>query len=176
MKHSVATFFHMDPNKITYQDIRQFGASITNLSFSTSQQTIKQSAPKDAAELCNHSAKVHDAHYSTHAINRTELIYSEYHQTLGEDIELPQTNISWTKVSSTNQERALKLLCGEASTFRSKEQQQMIDICCNDWEKHSFFAIACGGGKSLSVLVPVVAEFLSCRFTGCRFLLCPMLS
>ena len=172
MKDSVASHFCIDSTTFSDLDIRHLWTSASNLLFNENGYNGSLVAVGDAAEMSNHSAQIHKKYYSTYEANRQETMYGMYHRFFGENT-VSNTEVEWAEVSKESQLKALRLLCGPSATFHSKNQQEMVNICCNDRDRHNFFGIECGGGKSMAVLVPVTAEFLLKRQTGIRVFVVP---
>jgi superfamily II DNA helicase RecQ len=174
MKDSVANHFGIDRSVISDKDIRKLWTTITNLVFEDPGRSGRLVAEKDAAELCNHTSTIHNNFYATHLVNRMEMMYDTYHAFLGQHSRKNTDTVQtmFIEISREFQTKSLQFLFGGNATFRVG-QDRMIDICCNNHEKHNFIKLPCGGGKSLSVLLPVTAQYLMRCYGGCNIFIVP---
>ena len=110
--------------------------------------------------------------YSTWIENSEEALFDHYHRCLGETF-LDAPVIQFTPFSDATLTASLKELLGKRSVYRSKEQEQMVQIAANSVLRHSYIGLPCGQGKSLSWLVPMMASYLSGRHVGIRIVILP---
>lgn len=175
MNNAASSLLHVDPNSVTDLDLRHLFATAVNILFSDSSRQGTLSVNQEAAQMCNHTESTHRLFYSSKHVNSEAIRFAMYHEFFGENrtIQARARSLNWEPISVETQLSALRLMCGSEASFHSAEQQQMVDICCNEAARHNIFLLPCGMGKTFSVLGPVVAEFLMKRQTGTRILVVP---
>jgi hypothetical protein len=110
--------------------------------------------------------------YGTWLENSEEAMYDHYHHSLGEAIFDPPV-VDFTPLSASVLKSSLKEMLGRKASYRSMEQECMVDIAANSVVRHSFIGLPCGQGKSLSWMVPTVASYLAGRHVGLRIVILP---
>lgn len=114
------------------------------------------------AEMSGHSVETHEQYYSS-AIDK-ETFFEKYHQGLGEDVLFETDSLARQLIPSlvTEEEalHVLKMMLGVNARFLSELQKQLILDSCNNMYKHTFCTIGCGGGKSMSWMVPPMRQSL----------------
>ncbi len=175
MKNALCAHFQIDPKIVSSLDIRHLYTTITNIIYNDHVTENKLVASPHGAQLNNHSHAIHQQHYATVITGSHDRMIEAYHSFLGETMHNSDRNfsISMEPISATQQQRALQSLFGQLSMAHDEDQEKMIDLSCNSNNKHKFFGLRCGLGKSLSILVPVVNEKLSRRGNRCRILVNP---
>lgn len=175
MKNALCAHFQIDPKVVSTIDIRHLYTTITNIIYNDRSNTNELVANINGAQLNNHTHAMHQQFYATTIIGSEEKMIETYHSFLGETMHHSDRNFNLTlePVSATQQIRSLQCLFGQMTIFHDQEQQKMIDLSCNSHDRHKFFGLRCGLGKSLSILVPVVNEKISRRGSKCRVLVNP---
>lgn len=173
MKHVICALFHLDPNSISDLDIRHFFATVVNILYSDPSNFGTLTADQDAAQLCNHTEATHRMFYASEHANREQIMIAMYHNFFGGNAVAPQGEVSLEPITEGVQLNALRLMCGNEASFHSESQRKMVDLCCNDRSRHKLIVLGCGEGKTMSALLPVVAEFLLKRQTGIRLFVVP---
>ena len=165
--------FSIDPKITTAVDIRHLYTSATNVLAENSKERLV--ADSAGAMSNNHTPAVHEAFYATIRIGEIAKRINRYHKFFGECQEgLGQTiGLMDSLISKAQQIRALQTLFGEQATFTGPDQELMINSSCNSLQRHKYFGIPCGHGKSLSLLIPLVVEKNLRRFSGCRIIVLP---
>ena len=175
MKMTICEKFGLDPNVVSMIDIRKLYTSATNLIYAKMEEEEKLSADGRAARMSNHTPASHKSYYETTKIGWEARWYDWYHGFFGETIHGSDFGFSFAQepVSTEAQTNALQTLFGQLATFNSTDQKRMVDLSCNSHDMHKFFGLPCGVGKTLSVLIPIVNEKLTKRFSGCRVFIVP---
>ncbi len=175
MKNALCAHFQIDPKIVSALDIRHLYTTITNIIYNEHSNSNELVANITGAQLNNHTHAMHQQFYATTIIGSEAKMIETYHSFLGETMHHSDRNFSLTMepVTSTQQIRSLQCLFGQMALVRDQDQQKMIDISCNSHDRHKFFGLRCGLGKSLSILVPVVNEKISRRGSKCRILVNP---
>lgn len=143
--------------------MRHLWTSICNYLFPGNNNNFDKSLVStvgSVAEMSGHTADTHERFYSS--MIEKETFYNTYHHGLGEDITV-DSSIEPIMGFATYADilHCLKVLFGANATFLSDLQYQMINDACNNQTKHSFCTIGCGGGKSLSWVIPPIRESLN---------------
>ena len=143
--------------------MRHLYTSICNYLFPANNNNFDKSIVSTVAciaEMSGHSAETHEQFYSS-TINK-ETFFDKYHQSLGEDITIDTTLIDPLDLASQSDVlRCLKVLLGMNANFLSELQRDLLMDSCNNHSKHTICTIGCGGGKSLSWIVPAVRYSLN---------------
>lgn len=173
MKHAICQHFGMDHKQVSLFDIRQMYTSITNEIYN--KFPSEKIADDAGAELNNHSAAVHAMHYPTAIIGSEDKRYDMYHQALGESNHPSDCHyqLSLQPASETQILRALQSLFGQLAQFTSDEQLDMVRYSFNSRSRHKFYGLTCGGGKSLSIILPLAYEKTTMQYGGCRIFVLP---
>eukprot|EP01082_Thalassiosira_pseudonana_P006762 g15152.t1 g15152 contig21:689206-692156(+) len=101
-------------------------------------------------------------------------IFRKYHAMLGEDQCMNSNQaIHFKQVSDGTMLESLRMLFGKDANFNSPEQKQMVQYCCQHSSNHKFIIIGCGGGKTLSLLIPVISSIITHHDIGCRIFIVP---
>ena len=110
------------------------------------------SASTDAAESAGHCLGTHDKHYNCNV--GLEYSFRIWHEKLGAPLQHKPyfTNRS---VTVSEIENHLSCMYGDEGKFLSKEQRRLVENACNNTERHCFGGLVCGGGKTLSISLPV---------------------
>lgn len=158
----IASIFDL-PSNCSSLVMRHLWTSICNYLFPGNNNNFDKSIVTTAgsiAEMSGHSAETHERFYSS-TIEK-ETFYNDYHRGLGEDITVDST-IEQPIGFATKADilHCLKVLFGARANFLSDLQFHMIEDACNNQTKHSFCTICCGGGKSLSWVIPPIRESLN---------------
>jgi hypothetical protein len=175
MKDSIGDIFNFGSNSTSKIDIRKLYTSICNCVFADPTKGTQLIADDEACVMNNHSAGSHLTSYATTLANSEEIMFEKYHEALGEvtiknfygRIEV-RPHFGDDDILS-----ALQDLVGVHADYRDFEQKQMLRLVCNSYDKHKFFGIACGGGKSLSILVPIVVRLQASLAVGCQIVIEP---
>jgi hypothetical protein len=167
VKDAVSKLFGIGRKDVDLSSVRQLWTSIAN----TCLGNHSHSATGSAATTSNHTEKTHQRNYMTLDDNFEEQFYSSYHKSLG---ECPvQHQMSICTISNETMDHSLQILCGKNAVYRHSEQADMCKIACNSYGKHKFYLVEPGGGKTLSLLMPLVSAFISNHFIGIRILVLP---
>ena len=139
--------------------MRHLYTSICNHLFPSSTDHLEGnmvSAIEDIAEMSGHTTETHDRYYSSSICKESQ--FDKYHCALGAHILLDSTENTQPLKIATESDclHYLKLLFGAKSNFFSKNQSRMVMNACNNIIKHTFCSIGCGGGKSLSWIIPAL--------------------
>ena len=143
-------------------DVRQFITSLVDVLDCSTDGTLV-SNDQDSMKSC-HSTATARKYYSTYSMDKEESGYDSYHKKLGEPIlETPEAGV--LPFSAEDLLLALDRLLGSSGKgeYRSEGQRQMVDWAANTDARHSIAGLPCGGGKSMSYLVPALAAVLGCR-------------
>lgn len=173
MKHALCKHFGIDPKVISATDIRHLYTTINNIIHDKSQPTLI--ADDEGARANNHTPGVHQQWYKTSIIGAEARRFSLYHDTLGESSITSDCNycLELEPISDWQMTTALRGMFGHQATFNSKEQQDMVRFSCNSRDKHKYYGLRCGYGKTLSLLIPIAIEKKTMRFSGCRVFVLP---
>ena len=143
--------------------IRSFITSIQNIIFpETSTDSPYISCEPFVAEMSGHTAETHTKQYSSYDPSKKEKVYKKMHECMGELVHNHNTVIGLTNQSRLSDEflnETLKLLYGPGATYQSSLQKKMVLCSANEYQKHAFIGIPCGGGKSLSWILPTLTRF-----------------
>jgi hypothetical protein len=175
IKDSIGKIFNFESNAISKIDIRKLYTTISNCVFADPTKGTQIVANDEACVMNNHSAVSHRSSYATTLANGEEIMFEKYHEALGE-VKTHSLNGRIQVVAQFSDASilsALQDLVGPDATFRDFQQKEMLRSVCNSVERHKFFSIACGGGKSLSVLVPIVAKLKASLMVGCQIVVEP---
>jgi superfamily II DNA helicase RecQ len=152
------------------RDVRQLWAGLINCITSS----LKLLPSKVGAEMCNHTLETHQKSYDTRLFDEESQIFRKYHAMLGEDQCMNSNQaIHFKQVSDGTMLESLRMLFGKDANFNSPEQKQMVQYCCQHSSNHKFIIIGCGGGKTLSLLIPVISSIITHRDIGCRIFIVP---
>ena len=136
--------------------MRHLYTSICNYLFPGSANNFDESvvsSVEEVAEMSGHSSQTHRRHYSS-IINR-EYFFRKYHQSLGAEFLVDDNNDTPLGLASVEDcLYCLRVLLGVSATFLSETQKDMILDSCNNFTRHSVCLIGCGGGKSMSWIIP----------------------
>ena len=140
--------------------MRHLYTSICNYLFPSNGNNINSgrvSTVNDVAEMSGHSAETHDAYYSS-GVNK-EAMFDKYHEGIGAEIILREENAN-TQTLATEMDalHCVKNLFGMNANFLSDLQERMVLDACNNVTKHTFCSIGCGGGKSVSWMIPSLRQ------------------
>lgn len=173
MKHAICRHFGLDSKVVSALDIRHFYTSITNDVYARCPTLLI--ADDDGAKANNHSAPVHAKHYPTEIVGAEDARYEEYHRVLGETRHASDCNyqLQLDPISDTQLQRALQSLFGQLAAFTSSEQKDMVRYSFNSRTNHKVYFLQCGGGKTLSILLPIAYEKTTMQFGGCRIFILP---
>ena len=143
--------------------MRHLYTQICNYLFPNSNNNFDHSTVstiETVAEMCGHSAMTHQLHYST-AINE-EVFFDTYHRSIGAlDVLVDCENRISRLATESDILQSLQVLLGVEATFLSVIQKQMLLDGCNNHLKHTFCSVGCGGGKSMTWLIPMVRQMLN---------------
>lgn len=146
------------PTKCNCLQMRHLYTSICNYLFPSSGDKVDSviiSTSSQIAEMSGHSVETHDAHYSSSI--SIESRFDKYHHHVGADIIIKNNRTVQIKMATEDEVRFyLKLVIGPTADFLSNLQKKMLIDTCNNTTKHALFCIGCGGGKSMSWILPVV--------------------
>lgn len=113
----------------------------------------------NVAEMSGHSSETHEQYYSSSFSK--EGFFNKYHYNLGAEVIFDQEHSTPLGLATESDVlHCLKVLFGLQAQFLSKLQQQMVLDACNNLSKHTFCSIGCGGGKSLSWVIPTIRNLL----------------
>lgn len=142
--------------------MRHLYTSICNFLFPGNQMDLEKGVVTTAgnvAEMSGHTRETHEQYYSS-SISK-EGFFDKYHYSLGADIIFDEVNNEPLGLTSESDVlHYLKVIFGLQADFLSKFQKQMVLDSCNNISKHSFCSISCGGGKSLSWVIPTIRNSL----------------
>jgi len=135
-------------------------------------------ADANISTMSHHTARTQAMHYSTTINNWREMAYTKYHVILGEGRDTSNSTdneaFHWLPFSTEQLASALRSLIGSPSAqFRNPNQQRLVEVCANGTTKHRYGFLRCGTGKSLSFLVPAVAELHTGRRMRTRIIILP---
>lgn len=112
------------------------------------------------AEMSGHSVETHEKCYSS-AISK-ESFFDTYHQSIGAQVIYDDENITPLGMATESDVlHCLKVLMGVRGEFLSQLQKNMVMDACNNFTRHTFCSIGCGGGKSLSWIIPTLRHSLN---------------
>ncbi len=143
--------------------MRQLYTSICNYVFPGSNNNFDKSTVSAVgmiAEMSGHSAGTHEGWYSSSV--EKETFFNKYHQSLGENILLGQDRCIIEPLGLATDADVLdnlRVLFGVNADFLSVVQKGVVIDCCNNHTKHTFCNIGCGGGKSISWMIPALREY-----------------
>ena len=142
--------------------MRHLYTSICNYLFPANTNTLEKgivSTISTVAEMSGHSADTHEMFYAS-SINK-EGFFDKYHHNLGADLIFDNNDKAEFGLASRSEVRHyLQVLFGLNAEFLSKLQEEMVLDACNNQSKHTFCSIGCGGGKSLSWMIPTLRKSL----------------
>ena len=173
MIDSVAKVFAIDRNHIDTYCYRHLITSLCNLVFPDNSSKITLSTRSNIALQSSHTGATHDRWYSSQLEDGIEFCYDKWFEALGDTSQISSlTRVLFEPVSHAIQLKGLRQLVGEKSLFKSMEQQQMVDHCCNS-ANHKFMTLPCGGGKTMAVVVPAICDIMVKKGPGMRILVVP---
>lgn len=111
------------------------------------------------AEMSGHSEETHDKFYDS-TIDK-ERFFRKYHRSIGCTDTLNDSTPGGRVMSlaTTNDAlHCLRVLLGTRAYFKSGLQKELIMDAMNNHFKHTFCSISCGGGKSMSWLIPTLRQ------------------
>ena len=152
MKHVLCKIFGISYRVVSATDIRHLYASATNIVHGNN--PIALTADDEGARANNHSSRVHVNWYSTSLRGGQEGRYSAYHDFFGESAIQKELNSQITRLPISTEEirRALRIMFGPIAEFNGPEQEQMVRYSCSSNDRHKFYGLQCGMGKTLSLL------------------------
>ena len=138
--------------------MRHLYTSICNYLFPGNNNMLRQfvvSTADEVAEMSGHSVETHQQFYSS-SLNQ-EGFFDKYHHHLGADVLFDkEQNTALCLATESDVLHYLKVMFGLNAEFFSKLQQEMVIDSCNNLNKHTFCSIGCGGGKSISWMIPTL--------------------
>ena len=156
-----ASIFEL-PSNCTCLIMRHLYTCICNYLFPANNNNFDKSIVSTVAciaEMSGHSAETHEQYYSS-TIDK-ETFFNKYHQNLGEDVTIDsEVNEPLNFATEDDILNCLRVLLGVKANYLSTLQRDMVLDACNNRTKHSFCTIGCGGGKSLSWIIPAMRESL----------------
>jgi len=175
MKNAICQHFGIDPNVVSLTDIRKLYTSATNIIHAEMVKRDKLRADDRSARQNNHTPAVHQRYYETALLGWQGRWYEGYHCFFGETVHSGDIDFSLVQepITADQQRSALQCLFGQLARFNSPDQERMAELSCNSHEMHKFFGLPCGHGKTLSLLIPLVVEKMTKRFSGCRVFILP---
>ena len=138
--------------------MRHLYTSICNYIFPSNNSTTKNSITTIAAmaEMSGHTLETHEMYYST-SIDK-EGFFEKYHQCLGSNVfnHSSKAMNSMKYIDEDQLKNTLKIVYGTNAEYFSDLQREIIFDSANNYFQHSFCALGCGGGKSLSWIIPTL--------------------
>jgi DEAD/DEAH box helicase/Zinc knuckle len=175
MQFAVAELFGF-PSTPSATQVRHFWTSAINFVFPSGNLSTAISADQDAAEMSGHSAGTHLGNYSSQVVGGMERIYLRFHNALGDgqsmDSESTNTGVSDALSVERRVLRALGDLYGEGCNFKSLQQRSLLLLSSSDSD-HVHGDLPCGGGKSLSWVVPLMMSCSGGPTESCRLVVTP---
>ena len=157
MKDACSSLFNLHNNP-SYRDIRQLWTTLINIIFQDQKTKFTDyiSCPDDIALQSEHSAKVHDAIYSSVLNGKWDADFRLYHQNLGAESPKIDPFVDHTIQTEQSVLDALCDLYGNGASFKSQAQKQMCENIIRPGPdlKHMHVNMPCGHGKSLAWLLP----------------------
>ena len=143
--------------------MRHLYTSICNYVFPNNNNNIDSSIVStvgEVAEMSGHSLETHEQYYSS--LIDKEALFDKYHQSIGAELTLENMNtVPLGLATEMDVLHCLRVLMGMNSKFLSSLQRNMIMDSCNNVMKHTFCSIGCGGGKSMSWIIPTLRQHLT---------------
>ena len=146
--------------------MRHLYTSICNYCFpnnnhNNNYSTIENITTQDTiAEMSGHSAETHNMFYSSKADK--EWFFDKYHLSLGTSIASSTINESklFNHLDKATLLNAIKIIYGTSASYFNELQSDMIYDSSNNYTSHTFCGIGCGGGKSLSWIIPTLSRVI----------------
>ena len=143
--------------------MRHLYTSICNYVFPNNNNNINNSIVStvgQVAEMSGHSLETHEQYYSS--LIDKESLYDKHHQSIGAEVILENKSTRPLELASKMDVlHCLRVLMGMNLKFFSALQKNMIMDSCNNVLKHTFCLIGCGGGKSMSWVIPSLRQHIS---------------
>ena len=160
---------------LTALDIRHKWAGLLNIVFPKDTGLATTLTANDvAARQCNHGEKCHAVNYSSEVVGIKETMYRRWHEALGCSFPgLGSAEEEAPMVCVEDLRKAFKSLYGEGAEYRSGLQKALLEQQSIITDKHCFCGIACGGGKTICVTAPAVAEITCSRKITTRIFVQP---
>ena len=154
MGDAVATIFGFEDRPDCTQ-IRHLWTSVSNVLFPQVDETAihNQHTTQMVAEQSGHSYWTHRDHYGSLSGNTKEELFMIYHKALGEKLVQKETVIA-KGLSDEQILLTLRKLFGPAANYTCDQQRDMLHYTCSEYERHGHFGLPCGGGKSMSWILP----------------------
>jgi superfamily II DNA helicase RecQ len=143
--------------------IRHFWASITNVIFPRQSSDLVDgvvTAVAGAAEMSGHAEGTHRSRYATYLEDSKEKMYEVYHRSLGDTNGSTPLQMGGSVLLESQLIDALRVMHGPSAKYFDDQQRRMIWLSANGQQKHCHVGLRCGGGKSMSWLLPVLARHI----------------
>lgn len=146
------------PRTSTSLQMRHLYTQICNYLFPSDERYFhkdKVSTIGQIAEMSCHSEGMHEIFYSSNV--NIENFFDKYHQSIGAMDLLNDCHDNVLKLATEADVLCcLRVLLGVSAEFLSDIQRDMVLDACNNSVKHTYCSISCGGGKSMSWIIPAV--------------------
>jgi superfamily II DNA helicase RecQ len=147
------------PQLPTLLDMRHIETSIQNLIFpDSSVWDGVLTATEESATSAGHNFSTHKRHYGSKLEGSRELLYREFHAGIG---EVHRRATSARSLDAPGLLNALRILYGPRAEYMSSAQESLTWSSAVENHKHTICLIPCGGGKSVSWIVPAYARLLN---------------
>ena len=174
IRKELAMLWQVDESLISdAKQMRQFFTTVINLVTGAVPKSI--SASDAAAKCSSHTPATHKRSYASTVIygdgerSTEEVVFSRYHESLG---ELEDTSL--TSIGSLTRDDYIKALNMLGySSFRNKEQEDLIRLSNIGSTKHLFGLLTCGAGKTLPLHLAIIVCLLKNYSPGMRILIVP---
>ena len=125
------------------------------------------------AEMSGHSAQTHELYYSSTMDKET--FFNTYHQAIGSSITSASNQITkpFGIVDEEDLLNTLKVIYGTSASYFDRLQKEMIYDSTNNVSSHSFCGLSCGGGKSLSWIIPTLNRIFNGNATKISIVILP---
>ena len=174
MQFAVADLFGF-PSTPSATQVRHFWTSAINFIFPSGNLSTAISADQDAAEMSGHSAGTHLGNYSSQVVGGMERIYLRFHEALGDGQSMDSESNTGVSDALSVEHRVLRVLgdlYGEGCNFKSLQQRSLLLLSSSDSD-HVHGDLPCGGGKSLSWVVPLMMSYSGGPTESCRLVVTP---